>query len=588
MDTTKQAALRAGLTRGSSGRRGKGKVVVLLLTVGAVIGSVAWWLNAKGAEDPERAVSGGTSVVRRGDLVVTVTEGGNLRARKSTDILNKVEGTSTIIELVPEGTQVQPGDVLVKLDAADLQEKLISEDAQLQTLKASYLAAEEALAIQLSTRESELKKAELNETFAKMDFEKYRDGDWPQQKKTAESEIKVAEQELVQAQNRLKYTIDLEKDGIVTREELESDKLSVTRAEIDNEKAKESLRLLEQYDYPKQMAKLKSDWDEAIAERERVQRRQDSEVAQKEADRTAKKANFEIQDARVKKLREQIAYTTVTAPQAGMIVYWTPGNRWSDQRPPEVGGTVRHRQTLMTLPDVSRMEIDVKIHESQIDRVAAGQPATIKIDAFPERTYTGTVTPEIGVMADSQRWFNPDVKVYNVVVGIDQTTEGLKPGMSAQVEIVCNVIRDKLLVPVTGVHVLRGQTAAIVKKGNALEIRRVKVGATNDKDVIIEEGLAEGEMVMLYEPDVMPTIPWEEPRKEAQDVPAAADNVSAPAAPAAQGMNGNAPEGSSSRQEKAGGEPGAGAASQPAGEARAPRANRRPRNASPRADGGAP
>lgn len=246
MDTTKPAALQAGPARISRGRRGKGKIVVLLLAVAAGIGGLAWWLSAKGAEAPRHAVSGGTAVVRRGDLVITVTEGGNLRAKKSTEILNRVEGTSTIVELVPEGTQVQPGDVLVKLDAADLQEKLISEDAELQTLKASYLAAEEALAIQLSTRESELKKAELNEMFAKMDFEKYRDGDWPQQKKTAESEIKVAEQELVQAQNRLKYTIDLEKDGIVTREELESDKLSVTRAEIDYEKAKESLRLLEQ------------------------------------------------------------------------------------------------------------------------------------------------------------------------------------------------------------------------------------------------------------------------------------------------------------------------------------------------------
>ncbi|MBN2581552.1 MAG: HlyD family efflux transporter periplasmic adaptor subunit [Planctomycetes bacterium] len=583
MESTKQAALRSGLpTTGASRRGGKGRIVAVLVVMVVVIGSLAWWLSAKGAENDQHSISGGTAVVHRGDLVITVTEGGNLRAKESTEIVNKVEGSSTIIELVPEGTHVQPGDVLMKLDAADLQEKLISEDASLQTQKASYLAAEEALAIQVSVRESELKTAELNERFAKMDFEKYRDGDWPQQQKTAKSDITVAEQELKQAENRLKYTKDLEKDGIVTREELESDELSVTKAKLDFEKAELSLKLLEKYDYPKQMEKLKSDWDEAIAERERVQRRQDSEVAQKTADRNAKKANYEIQNNRVNKLREQIASTVITAPQAGMIVYWTPNNRWSDQRPPEVGGTVRHRQTLMTLPDVSKMEIDVKIHESQIDRVAAGQSATVKVDAFPDRKYTGTVTPEIGVMADSQRWFNPDVKVYNVVVAIDQTTEGLKPGMSAQVEIVCDVIRDKLLVPVTGVHVLRGQTAAIVKTGSGLEVRRVKVGPTNDKEVVIEDGLEDGDVVMLYEPDVMPKIPWEEPKKAAQDMPPAVnDGEGALPGMAPRTGDGESPQGNQNAEQR---KPAEGA--RPAGDRGERRQGQGRRNSGSRTGGG--
>jgi HlyD family secretion protein len=528
---TKEADLRSGLkSKAAPRRRSAVKVVAALAVLAVVAAGIAWWIAARRAEAGRHVTTGGTAVVRRGDLIITVTEGGNLRAKTSTEIINRVEGSSSIVELIPEGTQVKAGDVLVRLDAADLQERLISEDAKLQTLEADYLASEESLAIQLSVRESQVKAAELNETFAKMDFEKYRDGDWPQRKKDARNDITVAEQQLVQAQNRLRFTVDLEKDGIVTREELVSDELSVTKADISHERAKEALRLLEEYDYPKQIAKLQSDWQEAMVERQRVQRRQDSEVNQRQADRNAKKANYEIQKARVDKLREQIDWTTIRAPQAGMIVYWTPTNRWSDQRPPEVGGTVRHRQTLMALPDVSRMEIDVKIHESQIDRVRPGQSATIIIDAFPDRRYTGTVTPEIGVMADSQRWQTPDVKVYNVVIGIDQATDGLKPGMSARVEIICDVIRDKLLVPVTGVHTLRGKTAAIVRTSRGLEIRHVRVGPTNDKHVIIEEGLDEGDAVMLYEPDAMPTIPWEEPTKELQNLP-----------PADLDLNGDAP-----------------------------------------------
>ena len=143
-------------------------------------------------------------------------------------------------------------------------------------------------------------------------------------------------------------------------------------------------------------------------------------------------------------------------------------------------------------------------------------------------------------MADSQRWFNPDVMVYNVVISIDQETNGLKPGMSAQVEIICDVIRDNLLAPVTAVHILRGQTAAIVRNGAELEVRRVKVGATNDKEVVIEEGLEEGDMVMLYEPDVMPEIPWEEPKEKTEDIPTLPEAVRASTRPAAEEPGGQA------------------------------------------------
>jgi len=517
--------------------------------------ALAWGLGAFGSTDDGRGTSGGTTAVKRGDLVITVTEGGNLRAKESKEIINKVEGSSTILELVPEGTYVKEGDVLMKLDAADLEERLVPEEARLKTQEADYLAAEEALVIQDSVRESELKKAELAEKFAKMDFEKYCKGDWPQQQKQAKADITVAKQEQVLANKRLGYTKDLHEEGIVTREELEGDQLAVTKADIDYDQAKEALNLLRDYDNPKQMAQLKSDWDEAIAERKRVRRRQDSEVAQKTADRDAKQANFKIQEGRVEKLREQIEHTIIKAPQPGMIVYWTPRHRWSSQRPPEVGGTVRHRQTIMTLPDVSRMEIDVKIHESQIDRVREGQPARIKVDAFPDRKYTGTVTSEIAVMADSQRWFNPDVKVYNVVISIDQETDGLKPGMSAQVEIICDVLRERLLAPVTGVHILRGKTAAIVRNGADLEVRRVKVGPTNDKEVVIEEGLEEGDLVMLYEPDVMPEIPWEEPKEKAEDIPTLPEAARASTRPAAEPGAGDSdrPAGSGTEGRRPGG-----------------------------------
>ncbi len=483
--------------------------VAVALALCAGVALAAWQVTG----DPPVEGSGGTATVRRDDLVITVSEGGSLKAKNSEEIVNKVEGRTTIVELVPEGTHVKKGDLLVKLDSADLLERKAQEEASLNTRKADYLAAKESYEIQKSLRESEVNKTRLKVKFAKMDLKKYIEGDWPQQLNKAKADINIARQELIQATNRLEWTQKLNEQKIATDQELEADQLAVEKAKISLEQAEEALRLLKEYENPKQREKLASDVEEAEAELDRIRRQQDSEVAQKKATLDARKTNYELKQSEFNKLIEQIEYTEIRAPQDGLIVYWTPRHRWSDRRPAEVGGEVRHRQTLMTLPDLSQMEIDVKIHEAQIDRIRDGLPCTIAIDAFPDRRYTGKVE-SIAVMADSQRWFNPDVKVYNTVVSLEQETEGLKPGMSANVEIQCDVIKDALLVPVTGVHVLRGRTAALVSGDGGFEVRQVRVGPSNDKFVCIEDGLRAGEEVLLFEPDNMPKIPWKAPAED--------------------------------------------------------------------------
>ena len=136
----------------------------------------------------------------------------------------------------------------------------------------------------------------------------------------------------------------------------------------------------------------------------------------------------------------------------------------------------------------------------------------------PQKFIDGAKVKKVAVMAE-QGWGTPDVKAYTTVVSINQATDGLKPGMSARVEVLCKVIRDKLVTPVTGMRMLRGRTAAVVKTSSGLEVREIKIGETNDKFVVIKAGLLEGDEVLLYEPKVMPKIPWAEPVKETPTIP---------------------------------------------------------------------
>lgn len=454
---------------------------------------------------------GSTATVRRGDLVITVTEGGSLRAKESIDIINEVEGRSTIAEVVEEGAQVTKDQVILRLDAKELEERKAQEEATLRTIIADVEASELNLQIQKDEARSKIAEAERNVRFAQIDLDKYTQGDWPQKVREAEADIVLAEEEHRQAQQTLEGTIRLVDAGAAAPQQIETDRLTLQRKAINLEHARKKLELMKQYEHPKELARLEADLTEARRELDRVKKQMQSNIALKEASLASAKDRLAIRQAAYDKLVEQLEKSVVRAPQTGLLVYEEPP-RWRSEQAIAVGTEVRFRQRLFKLPDLSVMEVDVSIHETLIDRVQPGQKASIVVDAYPDRQLTGRVQ-KINVMADNQRWFNPDVKVYKTVVSIEGDVEGLKPGMTAQVEILCEVVKDQLLVPVTGVHLVNGRTAAFVRIPGDIVVREVEVGQTNDQHTIVLSGLAEGDEVLLYPPENMPAIPWTEPEK---------------------------------------------------------------------------
>ena len=450
-----------------------------------------------------------THQVRRADLVVSVTEGGTVESQRSEDLASEVEGRTTILYIVPEGQHVKKGQLLVQLDGASLRDQENQQGISFASAEAAYIEATENYEIQKNQNDSNVKAAKLDLEFGKLDMEKYLEGDWPQQKRKAESDIVIAEMERAQADDKLEWTRRLEKDGYVTRGELEKDRLALKKRELDLAQAKESLRLLMKFTHPKRVRELQSMYEEAEKNLQRVIRRARSQLAQAEATRQAKKATLGLQKAKLEKIRDQIRKTKIYAPQGGLVVYANQTN-WRGQVTAEIeqGAEVRQRQKIISLPDVSSMQVKTKIHESQVDKVKAGRPCRVTVDAVPGHEYRGAVK-SVAILADSSwNWRNPDVKQYVTIVKIDGETRLLKPGMTAEVEILVTRRPQVLVVPMQAVRLYRAQTVCYVRTGDEIERREVTVGLNNDKLVEIERGLAEGQTVLL-------TIPKPQMQEEA-------------------------------------------------------------------------
>ena len=185
----------------------------------------------------------------------------------------------------------------------------------------------------------------------------------------------------------------------------------------------------------------------------------------------------------------------------------------------EEGLMVRQRQELIRLPDVSKMLAEIKIEEARVAQVKAGMTAYISVRNIPHRQFKGTVR-RVGLLPDAQAsWLNPDKKVFATDVLVDEELPILKPGVSANVEIIITNLTKVLSVPIQTVARLDGQNVCFIKKGMRVTPVPVTTGWFNDAFVEITAGLKEGDRLQF---------PHDRSRSQNQTRKAAGSNAALP------------------------------------------------------------
>ena len=163
------------------------------------------------------------------------------------------------------------------------------------------------------------------------------------------------------------------------------------------------------------------------------------------------------------------------------------------------GATVRKDQVLLLMPDLTQMQVKVGIHEALVDRVKIGQTAIVTL---PDFSIEGEVV-SIASVAKPAGWWTGNMVKYDTVISIP-ASEDLKPGMSAEIEVVLSEYKDVLLAPVSAV-VETDQFSLCWVKNSAGEIeqRVLTLGDSDDVFIIVKSGLIQGDEVLLNPLDVL-------------------------------------------------------------------------------------
>lgn len=453
-------------------------VTILCLTV----------LFAVGCGDEQGGQAEGVEVftVEKGDMKITLTEAGTLQARNSVDIRSKVK--AQILSLVVEGTQVKAGDVLAELDKEAVLEDIERLEDDVIQLTADLKNARTDLEIQEATNSSDVEGADLKLKFSKLGLERYVEGD-------SKLELRDLELNLDEARDEWEKTPHLLEEGFVTQVDADKKKLAF-------ESAKLKLENYKKYTHPMTLEQKQSDVTEAERELGRVKARAEARLEAKTAVVRQKERQYETAVEKLNEEKERLNNLTIVAPQDGIVIYGgTRDRRGNMEDEIKVGSIAYPGRTLIELPDLSRMDVSLQVHQADVRKLRKGLPALV---TFPDKSagkQEGTVT-EIGSVAQSTSWRDP-VKRFDVVVQLNDLVKGFRAGVTVEVEIDLGDLKDVLFVPLQAVSSTGSGFSVFVQEGGEVKRRYVGLGRSNEQYVQVLDGLEAGERVLLTNPEVV-------------------------------------------------------------------------------------
>jgi multidrug efflux pump subunit AcrA (membrane-fusion protein) len=450
----------AGDRNGSTTILGISFLVALAVAAG---GGIYWWSqNHQTAPD----IGAILHSVNRGQFELTVTERGEIEAFDVTEVRSLVKSKNTtgvaILRIVPEGTPVKVGDFLVELDSSAL-----TSEGTLQKISVNTAQAGEI-------------ESHSNFETAKIAEREYLDGTYRQERQTIESEVFVAEENLNRYKEYYAYSQKLASKGYVNELQLEADRFAVEKANKDLAAAKTKLQVLDDYTKPKMLTTLQGATLIAQAKWE------------------AARNSLKLEQDKLAEIEDQIAKCMILAPQAGIVKYAHENDRRGDQEfIVEEGAMIRERQAIILLPNADSMQVKLSINESLIQYVKPGMPASIMPVGTGDRVLHGRVQ-RVNQYPEPGGWRRANIKEYVSYVSVDESVPELRAGLTAAVTIECSRLPSVLQVPVQAVYA-HGDKMYCFAYGddNKWEAKQITPGPTNDKTIVVESGLNEGDRVAL-------------------------------------------------------------------------------------------
>lgn len=476
------------------------------------------------------------------ELRSTVTSSGEVRPIQFINLTSEVQGRIEEI-YVKEGDKVTAGTPLVKLDPEQLQS---STDAQLASLQAAQ-SESQVTQSQISAAQNQLSQTQqgLNASQAAVDTAlqsvasaKEQVASARQQVVAAQTDVDRAQVDLNTANRELKRTEELVESGVESRSNFDAakDRVATAQVALRNAEARLKAQSLAVNEATSRVNEANARVNEARA------RANQQQVAVKDARRGVDTASLSAK-ASVNRANQQAAVLRGSRSQRDKTLQVAPINGVIADIPSKVGTfAVAGLSTtpLLTIADMSTVNVEVKVDETEIDKVEVGQSVKVKVDALGEKEIEGKVTQKTPLAVGKSQTSGglstninvQEAKEFRVVIELqdmnDEIRDSLRPGMSATAVITTKTVKSVVAVPLQAViekkpdaspsPTIQGDSPSVpsekpknikgvfVMEDNKAKFIEVETGITGESDIQIVNGLSEGQEVITGPSRVLNTL----------------------------------------------------------------------------------
>lgn len=450
-----------------------------LLTGAAVVLLAAYFMWPRGQQTAmARQVE--TAQVTAADFYISLRLTGALEPIQSNPVSANVN--STIVWALPDGSPVKAGDVIIKLDAAELERRVtdlattvLSAEEDVRTAEADGGRAVQNARTALTKAQESLR---LVQTQNQASLEK------------AQAETAFREKELEVAQGQLDRNRRLEAERLMAITDVEAAEDEVRAAEFALAKAKRAqARAAQDAQTLEQLRKLeiqKAELELRQAEAGLVQRVEQA------------KRNLELQRLELEEAQQQLADTQIKAPVDGLLMLM---RNWRGDVV-KVGDEVYEGMRVAGVIVPGLVRVRSNISEDQVGKVKIGQAALVTVAGVSSRPLRAKVTA-VDNLAREGRWWEggvPGKKFFAALIDLTDKDTRLRPGMGAAVELQLERVRGGLAVPVQALFVHQGKPVVYVEEGRRYRPVEVKPGKRNERLVVVEGKLKAGDKVACQRP----------------------------------------------------------------------------------------
>ena len=446
--------------------------------------------------------------VRQSDLVVGTLLRGTANAKEKHKLFAESAHRNKLTWIAEENASVKKGDVVIRFETQDLLENIDERKLNLETKQKSLDIAKEEKRILLSENQSSLRVARDAVVSSEEAHARYYKYDGRKMKGDLERGIDAAGETLLKAKEAYRIRMDaigntIYNDGAAKEKalaELEKLKSALKQKEQGYSAAKFSLRIFKKYTYPNTLTSKINALEHSRLNHEKVKVRTASMVIQKDEGITRIENRIKRDKKELKRVEGYLPMMEVKAPVDGIMVYGDVDQRGEQRVKIEVGMECYRHRVLATIPEMNHLIVNFEIPEQFHHRITEGASVIITPDAIPSLKVTGKVDTIAVVPVHQVSWDRTSPKIYRSKITLDAQNPDLVSGMNVRIEIIEEIIKQVVNVPVEAVFEEEGEYFVYLKAVGKTQKQGVELGKSNDQYVHIAKGLEVGDRVYLYSP----------------------------------------------------------------------------------------